>query len=116
MALPDVRVSDQEFSKHHTMLMADVRINGAETRSLSTRDKLIDTFLADWSDIAEFENSEIVTSIKRAVDRCMRDQDEIEMLVPKGPRVVSVKVEPKKTKPGYQAKSGELRAQRSRTK
>lgn len=118
MALPDVRVSDPEFSKHHAMLMANVKVNGtAETRLLSTRDKLIDTFLADWGDIAEFENSEIVTSIKRAFDRCMRDQDEIEMFVSKaGPRAVSVKVEPKKTKPSFQRKFGEIRAQPSRTK
>ncbi|MGH7926469.1 MAG: alpha/beta fold hydrolase, partial [Candidatus Binatia bacterium] len=118
MALPDVRVSDPEFSKHHAMLIANVKVNGtAEVRFLSTRDKLIDTFLADWGDIAEFENWEVVTSIKRAFDCCMRHQDEIEMLVPqKAPRTVSVQVEPKKNKPGVQTKSGALRSQSSRTK
>jgi hypothetical protein len=79
MALPDVRVSDPEYSKNLGLLKADVNIK--ETKFLSTRDKLIDEFLKKGDFIKDFEKSEIVASLKRAFEHCMRDQAKSEMLV-----------------------------------
>jgi pimeloyl-ACP methyl ester carboxylesterase len=80
MALPDVRVSDPEYSKNPDLLKANVGIKGSkETKFLSTRDKLIDAFLHDT--VKEFEGSDILASLKRAFEHCMRDQTKSEILV-----------------------------------
>ena len=84
MAVPDVTVSDPEYSKHPQLLNANVNIKGSkETKFLSSRDKLIDEFLNDPLD--EFKNSAIVASLNRAFEQCMRDQAKMEILVPEVP-------------------------------
>jgi pimeloyl-ACP methyl ester carboxylesterase len=79
LALPDVRVSDPEYSKHPQLLKANIK-GPRETKFLSSRDKLIDEFLNDPPD--EFENSDIVTSLKRAFEHCMHGQAKMEILIP----------------------------------
>jgi pimeloyl-ACP methyl ester carboxylesterase len=79
MALPDVRVSDPEYSMNPGLLKAEVNIK--ETKFLSTRDKLIDEFLKKGDFVKDFEKSEIVVSLKRAFEHCMRDQGKSEILV-----------------------------------
>jgi hypothetical protein len=82
MAVPDVSVSDPEYSKHPQLLNANIK-GSKETKFLSTRDKLIDEFLNDSLDA--FKNSDIIASLERAFERCMYDQAKMEILVPDVP-------------------------------
>jgi pimeloyl-ACP methyl ester carboxylesterase len=82
MAVPDVSVSDPEYSKHPQLLKANIK-GSKETKFLSTRDKLIDEFLNDPLDA--FKNSDIIASLERAFERCMHDQAKMEILVPEVP-------------------------------